>query len=96
MYLRPQGREPQRSKHLRKEDTFIPKFCWFLSDSRELSLALTSKAGTLQTHFIETEVITHPVGGGRCTGKDKYESDEEGPLCNIPKHTTSEGVWRRK
>lgn len=69
MYLRPQGREPQRSKHLRKEDTFIPNFCWFLSNSGELSLALTSKAGTLQTDFIETEVITHPVGEGGAQAK---------------------------
>lgn len=93
MYLRPQGREPQRSKHLRKEDSFIPKPCWLLSHSRELGLALTSKAGAWQTHFVETEVV---LLGGRCTGKDKYERDGEELLCNISKHTTSEGVQRRK
>lgn len=84
MYLRSQGREPQTSKHLRKGDAFIPKPCWLLSDSRELSPALTYEAGTWQIHFVETEVVTHPVGEGGAQAKINMREMGKGRYATFP------------
>lgn len=84
MYLRPQGREPQRSKHLRKEGMCPPNWCWLSSSARGLSPNLTSKAGICQVCFVETEVVAHPVGEGDAQAKINKREMEKGHYVTFP------------
>lgn len=92
MCLRPQERELQRSKPFGNKDPRTSPSLWLSFEKLQRTQpCLTSKAGTWQTHVVETDVVPHPVGEGepqtkinmREMGKGRHVTFPNTPLQRV-------------